>query len=156
MMPLPRGFTLAACMRQGAFVTLKKHGELRGCVGHMAEDMPLCRTVCGMALMSAFEDQRFSPVAADEMRDIEVEISALTPFRRISDAGQIVLGRDGVVIRKSGRSAVFLPQVATEQGWTRDEMLDQLCRKAGLPIGSWRENAELSTFQAIVFSESEY
>ena len=154
MTPLPRIFEAAARIPQGAFVTLKKHGELRGCVGHMAEDMPLCRTVCGMALMSAFEDQRFSPVAADEMKDIEVEISALTPFKKIPDAGQIVLGRDGVVIRKEGRSAVFLPQVATEQGWTRDEMLDHLCRKAGLPAGSWRQNAELSTFQAIVFSES--
>jgi AmmeMemoRadiSam system protein B/AmmeMemoRadiSam system protein A len=155
MTPLPRNFAAAARVPQGAFVTLKKHGELRGCVGHMAEDLPLCRAVCGMALMSAFEDQRFQPVAADEMKDIEVEISALTPFKRIPGAGQIVLGRDGVVIRKNGRSAVFLPQVATEQGWTRDEMLDQLCRKAGLPVGSWRQNAELFTFQAVVFSESE-
>jgi AmmeMemoRadiSam system protein B/AmmeMemoRadiSam system protein A len=156
MTPLPRNFDAAARIPQGAFVTLKKHGELRGCVGHMAEDMPLCRTVCGMALMAAFEDQRFQPVAADEMKDIEIEISALTPFKPIPDASRIVLGRDGVVIRKQGRSAVFLPQVATEQGWTRDEMLDQLCRKAGLPFGSWRQNAELFTFQAVVFSESEH
>jgi AmmeMemoRadiSam system protein B/AmmeMemoRadiSam system protein A len=155
MTPLPRNFDAEARIPQGAFVTLKKHGELRGCVGHMAEDMPLCRTVCGMALMSAFEDQRFRPVTADEMPDIRVEISALTPFKPISGADQIVLGRDGVVIRKSGRSAVFLPQVATEQGWTRDEMLDQLCRKAGLPAGGWRQGAELFTFQAVVFSEPE-
>jgi MEMO1 family protein len=154
--PLPRNFAASARVPQGAFVTLKKLGELRGCIGHMAEDMPLCRTVSGMALMAAFEDQRFRPVSSDEMKDIEMEISALTPFQRVPNADSIVIGRDGVVLRKDGRSAVFLPQVATEQGWTRDEMLDHLCLKAGLPAGSWRKNTEFSTFQAIVFSESEH
>lgn len=152
--PLPRRFGAAARIPQGAFVTLKKHGELRGCIGHMAEDMPLCRTVAGMSLMAAFEDQRFNPVTEDEMKDIEVEISALTPFKKIPSADSIEIGRDGVVIRKDGRSAVFLPQVATEQGWDRNELLEHLCRKAGLASGSWKKNADLYTFQAIVFSES--
>jgi len=154
--PLPRDFDPSARVKQGAFVTLKEHGQLRGCIGHMAEDMPLCRTVGGMALAAAFEDHRFSPVTASEVNDLEIEISALTPFTKIPGPDQIVLGRDGVVIRKDGRSAVFLPQVATEQGWTRDEMLDHLCRKAGLPEGSWRKNADLFTFEAIVFSESKH
>jgi MEMO1 family protein len=153
--PLSRHVGAAEMRRQGAFVTLKKRGDLRGCVGHMSEDMPLARTVTGMALMAAFEDERFRPVTQDEMKDIEIEISALTPFQRVPDASSIKIGRDGVVLRKGGRSAVFLPQVAPEQGWTRDEMLDHLCQKAGLPEGAWKQGAEFSTFQAEVFSESD-
>ena len=153
--PLCRHVGAAAVRRQGAFVTLKKRGDLRGCIGHMSEDMPLARAVSGMALMAAFQDERFRPVTYDELKDIEIEISALTPFQRVPDANSIKVGRDGVVLRKGGRSAVFLPQVAPEQGWTRDEMLDHLCLKAGLPEGSWKQGAEFSTFQAEVFSESD-
>jgi MEMO1 family protein len=153
--PIYRHVGTAETRRQGAFVTLKKRGDLRGCVGHMAEDMPLARTVAGMALMAAFEDERFRPVTFDELKDIEIEISALTPFQRVPDASYIKIGRDGVVLRKGSRSAVFLPQVAPEQGWTRDEMLDHLCLKAGLPEGSWKQGVEFSTFQAEVFSESD-
>jgi AmmeMemoRadiSam system protein B/AmmeMemoRadiSam system protein A len=156
MTPLPRGFSSAAQTPAGAFVTLKKRGELRGCIGHMAEDMPLCRTVGAMALAAAFDDQRFRPVQSAELDDLEFEISMLTPARPVPDAGSIVVGRDGVVIRKSGRSAVFLPQVAPEQGWTRDQMLENLCRKAGLPSDAWKSGAQFSTFQAVVFSESEH
>lgn len=154
--PLPRGFGAGAKVREGAFVTLKENGELRGCIGHMAEDMPLCHNVGSMALAAAFEDTRFHPVSKDEIRKIKIEISALTPMIQVSGADQIRVGTDGVVIRKDGRSAVFLPQVATEQGWTREEMLNNLCLKAGLPSDTWKKNTQFYTFQAVVFSEDEF
>ncbi|RPJ45506.1 MAG: AMMECR1 domain-containing protein, partial [Candidatus Latescibacterota bacterium] len=88
-------------------------------------------------------------------KDVELEISVLTPSRPIRDPDEIVPGRDGVVLQKGGKSAVFLPQVATEQGWSREEMLDHLSRKAGLPAGAWREGATFSVFQAEVFSEKD-
>ena len=137
-------------------MTLKKHGTLRGCVGYMANDSPLSRTVGAMALGAAFQDRRFPPVRLEEAPEIEIEISALTPWRPVSDVSDIVLGRDGVIIRQAGQSAVYLPQVATEQGWTREEMLDNLCLKAGLPRGGWKEGTELLTFQTEVFSEADF
>jgi len=154
--PLPRGFDARAYLKRGGFVTLKKKGELRGCIGHMAEDTPLAYVVGTMAIQAAFKDRRFTPVRIEEMPDIEVEISVLTPAKPVAGVEEIVLGRDGVILSKGGRSAVFLPQVATEQGWSREQMLDQLSRKAGLPEGSWKEGAKFSTFQAEVFHESEF
>ncbi len=139
----------------GAFVTLRKHGELRGCIGYMREDMPLIKVVSTMAMESAFSDPRFMPVTIGELPDIEIEISVLTPAKPIKNIDEIVLGRDGVVLAKEGRKAVFLPQVATEMGWNKIEFLDNLCRKAGLPAGSWHD-AELSVFQAKIFEESEF
>ena len=106
-----------------------------------------------MALAAAFEDPRFDKVKAAELKDLEIEISLLTPFKPAPGPSAVLPGRDGVVLQKDGRSAVFLPQVATEQGWTRDELLDNLCVKAGLTEGCWRSNARLSTFQAEVFGE---
>lgn len=154
--PLARGFSPNLYAPCGAFVTLKKGGRLRGCIGHMAPDRPLIQVVGAMALQAAFGDPRFSPVIQDELNELEIEISVLTPKRPVASATDIVVGRDGVVLQKDGHSAVFLPQVATEQGWGRDEMLDKLCLKAGLPAGSWKEEAQLHTFQAVVFSEAEF
>jgi AmmeMemoRadiSam system protein B/AmmeMemoRadiSam system protein A len=154
--PLPRAFPPQLEYRQGAFVTIKKHGELRGCIGHMAEDMPLARATGLMAMQAAFNDSRFTPVTASELRDLEFEVSVLTPFKPIAGAGEIVIGRDGVVLAKSGRSAVFLPQVATEQRWKTPELLDNLCRKAGLPTDAWKSGAQLYVFQAQVFHEGEH
>ena len=155
MVPLPRGMSPAAMERRGVFVTLKKHGELRGCIGRMVPDRPLATLVGAMALQAAFEDPRFRPVTLDEVPKLEVEISVLTPMKPVLGPSEIVVGRDGVLLQKGGRSAVFLPQVAPEQGWQRDEMLDNLARKAGLPDKAWREGARFSTFQALVFSEAE-
>lgn len=154
-LPLVRGFQPEAGVPRGAFVTLKKNGVLRGCIGHMAEDMPLCRCVSAMALQAAFADRRFPQVRLEEMPEIDIEISALTPMQRVSGPEAIVVGQDGVQIRKRGHSAVFLPQVAPEQGWTRDEMLDHLCLKAGLTAGCWRSNTEFYVFQAEVFGEDD-
>jgi AmmeMemoRadiSam system protein A len=152
-LPLPRPAGILRAPR-GAFVTLKKAGALRGCVGHMRADLPLCQMVGRMALEAALRDRRFPPVTAGELASLEIEVSALTPFERIDTPEAIRVGRDGVLLRKQGRSAVFLPQVAPEQGWERDEMLAHLCRKAGLPPDAWRSGAALFTFQAEVFGES--
>ncbi len=155
-LPLARGFDPKLRQQRGVFVTLRKKGELRGCIGRIIGDEPLCKLVGAMAVQSALYDRRFHPVTADELGDIDIEISVLTPPKQVSGAASVVVGRDGVIIRKDGYSAVFLPQVATEQGWSREEMLDNLCLKAGLKAGDWKQGAQLSTFQAIVFGESEF
>ena len=137
--PLARGFPPHLQKPQGVFVTLKKKGELRGCIGRIIGDEPLCKLVGTMAIQSALNDRRFSPLTADELKDIEIEISVLTPLKQVSGAGDIVVGRDGVLLSKDGHSAVFLPQVAPEQGWNREELLDNLCLKAGLNTGCWKQ-----------------
>lgn len=152
--PLPRGQGIPLNMKRGVFVTLRKNGELRGCIGDMSGDRPLGTAVGAMALQAAFNDTRFRPVTEQELSQIEIEISVLTPFKEVKSADDIVLGRDGVIVRKGNRQAVFLPQVATETGWSKQVFLDQLCYKAGLQAGDWK-NAQLFTFQAVVFSESE-
>jgi hypothetical protein len=151
--PLARHLPEAAWRRQGAFVTLKKNGRLRGCIGHLAADRPLAQVVGAMALQAALNDQRFDPLAPGELDEIELEVSALTPLRRVTDAAAIKIGRHGVRLEHRGRAAVFLPQVAPEQGWSRAEMLTRLCRKAGLDPACWRRGAELWTFEAEVFAD---
>lgn len=152
--PLPRPQSPALRRRQGVFVTLHKLGALRGCIGHMVEDTPLALLTARMALQAAFRDGRFRPVTLAELPQLEVEISVLTPFERVASPNEIVVGRDGVVLEKDGHRAVYLPQVAPEQGWTRIELLSHLCGKAGLNGHCWRTDAELFTFQAQVFGEA--
>jgi AmmeMemoRadiSam system protein B/AmmeMemoRadiSam system protein A len=154
--PLARGFSPALDRPQGVFVTLRKRGDLRGCIGQMQPDRPLRVLVGSMALAAAFEDPRFEKVKPGELNDIEIEISILTPFKEVAGPQAVVVGRDGVLLQKDRRSAVFLPQVATEERWTRDEMLDNLCLKGGMPAGCWRSGARLSTFQADVFKEGDF
>ena len=154
-LPIPRNINPKLKIKRGAFVTLNKNGDLRGCIGHMAETTPLCTVVGSMALQAAFNDSRFTPLTQDELPKIEFEISVLTPFMLVKSADEIVLGRDGVVIKKGDKQAVYLPQVATETGWSKEMFLDQLCYKAGLSAGDWK-SANLYTFQADVFSESEF
>jgi AmmeMemoRadiSam system protein B/AmmeMemoRadiSam system protein A len=151
--PLPRGFGARLWQRQGVFVTLKKKDQLRGCIGRIPAEAPLAPLVGAMAYAAAFEDRRFSQLSASELPQVTIEISALTPPRDVKSAKEIVVGRDGVVLGKDGHSAVFLPQVATEMGWGRDEMLDRLCEKAGLAAGCWKAGARFSVFQAEVFHE---
>ena len=154
-LPLPRNLTPMMNSKRGAFVTLKKHGELRGCIGSMVESLPLYNVVGKMALQAAFNDNRFHPLEFDELQQVELEISVLTPLVKINNADEIVLGRDGVVLKKGNKQAVFLPQVATEQGWTKEQFLTQLCYKAGLEATDW-ETATLYTFRAEVFSEKDF
>lgn len=151
--PLPRLTSPALRRKQGAFVTLTKGGDLRGCIGHMAEGAPLALTVARMALQAALDDPRFPPVRKNEVPQLRLEISALTPFTPVDGPGAIVVGRDGVLLSKGGRQAVFLPQVAPEQGWGREEMLGHLCEKAGLDAACWKSGAKFRTFQAVVFHE---
>ncbi len=154
--PLARGMSARLQVPQGAFVTLKKHGDLRGCIGNMTAAAPLGQTVGSMAMHAAFSDNRFTPLSAQELKEVEIEISVLTPMKPVSSPTDLVVGRDGVVLQKGGKSGVFLPQVATEQGWNRNQWLDQLCLKAGLPVGSWKSEAQLFAFQAVVFKESDF
>jgi AmmeMemoRadiSam system protein A len=153
--PLPRGGSAKLLRESGAFVTLKSRGDLRGCIGRIQAEGPLIRLVGLLALDSAFRDSRFKPVTADELKHLEIEVSVLTPLSSVPGPDAIQPGRDGVVLRLADRSAVFLPQVATEQGWNRVEMLDQLAQKAGLAPGAWRDRrATFLTFRADVFDES--
>ncbi|MEW5818450.1 MAG: AmmeMemoRadiSam system protein A, partial [Spirochaetota bacterium] len=125
----------------GAFVTLHKHGKLRGCIGHITGLSPLIETIKEVAAASAFQDPRFPPLAADEIKDIDIEISVLTPLERITDPGIIEPGKHGIYIKRRGYSGVLLPQVATEQGWDRETFLTHTCYKAGLPGDCWEDPA---------------
>jgi AmmeMemoRadiSam system protein A len=142
----------------GAFVTLHEHGELRGCIGNIVGRGPLYLTVRDMAVESAVGDPRFSPVSPAELKDIEIEISVLSPLERVDSADKIQLGVHGVIVKRGFNSGVFLPQVATETGWSKEEFLSNLCaHKAGLPPDAWKDkNTELYVFSAEVFSEKDY
>jgi AmmeMemoRadiSam system protein A len=108
-----------------------------------------------MAIEAATKDPRFPPLTVNELKDLELEVSVLTPMKPVPGPDAIVVGRDGVLMRLGDRGAVFLPQVAPQQGWNRTQMLEQLSEKAGLPAGAWRDpRAKFSVFQADVFSES--
>lgn len=154
--PIARGFDPRLRIQRGVFVTLMKKEELRGCIGHVPADTPLVNLVGAMALKSAFDDPRFYPLGDDELAQVNIEISMLTLPKAVSGPADFMAGRDGVILRKEGRAALFLPQVAPKQGWGRDETLDHLCMKAGLERGCWKEGARLSTFQAVVFGESDF
>jgi AmmeMemoRadiSam system protein A len=149
--------TPALEQNRGAFVTLhvgSKDGarRLRGCIGTITAREALHLNVVHNAVHAAFDDPRFTRLEVDELPLLDVEISALTPLRPVDGPDRVVPGRDGVLLRRGGRSAVFLPQVATEQGWGIEELLENLALKAGLGRDEWRE-AELEVFQAEVFAE---
>jgi AmmeMemoRadiSam system protein B/AmmeMemoRadiSam system protein A len=139
----------------GAFVTLRKNGELRGCIGHFEADNSLYSIVQQMAVASSTQDHRFSPVTSSELKDLDLEISVLTPMKKISSVSEIVLGRDGIYISKGGRGGTFLPQVATETGWNLEEFLGHCARdKAGIGWYGWKDkDTEIFTYQALVFHE---
>lgn len=138
----------------GAFVTLRIDGELRGCIGYIEYPGPVRTAVEDVARKAAFGDPRFEPLRPDELNQVQIEISVLTPMRRITSPDEIIIGTDGLVIQCRGRRGLLLPQVATEYGWDVEEFLENTCRKAGLPYGAWREpSAEIEAFSAEVFSE---
>ena len=135
----------------GAFVSLHKSGRLRGCIGHFGEDVPLYEIVAEMARAAAFQDPRFSPVTRDELNDLDIEISVLTPMRRIQSLDEFELHRHGIYIRKGYRSGTYLPQVADEVNWTKEEFVSHCSQdKAGLGWNGWKD-AELYVYEAIVF-----
>jgi AmmeMemoRadiSam system protein B/AmmeMemoRadiSam system protein A len=149
------GVTVSDAMSvpRAAFVTLKKNSQLRGCIGDVLPQRPLFKSVILNAINAGFNDRRFPPVTAAECNDIKIEISALTTPSPIPSLDKIRIGIDGVVLNKDGRSALFLPQVAPEQGWGVNEMLSNLSLKAGLPVDGWKEGASFLVFQAVVFGE---
>lgn len=144
-----------AMLRRGAFVTIHRKGELRGCVGLFTSQEPLYETVAKMGRLASAEDDRFPPVTKDELKDIDIEISVLTEPVLVDDWRKIRLGVDGVIIRRGASSGVFLPQVATETGWSLEEFLSELCfQKAGLARDSYRDPAtKIYIFQAEIFGE---
>ncbi len=140
----------------GVFVTLKKHGELRGCIGLIQGVKPLGKGIQEMAVAAATEDPRFPAVTLSELAELDIEISVLTPMTPVKDLNEIQVGRDGLLLRRGYHSGLLLPQVATEYGWDRDTFLEHLCYKAGLPKGSHLgEDAQLLRFSAEVFGEKE-
>ena len=149
----------ALAMHCGAFVTLHNHGALRGCIGQFEADRPLYSMVQEMAVAAATRDPRFSsdPVTPAELADIDIEISAISPMKRLENPLDIELGRDGIYIRSGYATGCFLPQVATETGWTKEEFLSHCCTgKAGIDADAWKDpETEVHSFTAEVFGEKE-
>lgn len=140
--------------KKGAFVTLKKHDHLRGCIGYIEARKPLYRTVREMALAAAFDDPRFPPLKTDELKNVTIEISILSPLKEVKDIGEITVGVHGLYITKGFHSGLLLPQVATEYGWDRLTFLQETCYKAGLQRDAWKEkDAIVYIFSAEVIGE---
>lgn len=148
--------------KSGVFVTLKKKGELRGCIGYVEDYMPLGEAVMNAARAAAFQDNRFESVTMDEMKDIILEISVLTPKKRISAKTasdiikQIKIGEDGLIIDAGYTSGLLLPQVATENDFIAEEFLEHTCIKSGLPKNAWLDpKINIYRFQAQIFCEDD-
>ncbi len=143
--------------KSGAFVTLNQHHDLRGCIGSLVGSQPLYLTVRDMAIEAAVDDPRFTPLTLAELKEVEIEISVLSPLVKISSVDEIELGKHGVLVRRGYQSGVFLPQVATETGWSKDEFLSNLCaHKAGIAADAWKDkDTQIFIFSADVFSEKE-
>lgn len=146
---------------RGIFVTLKRHGQLRGCIGFPYPVMPLAGALQSAAVAAALEDPRFPPVTARELPSIEIEVTVLTPpgpLECLPDErpAHVEVGRHGLIIVSKRGSGLLLPQVATENGWNTEEFLDHTCLKAGLPVGCWRSpQVQLMLFEGQIFSENE-
>jgi len=135
---------------------LYKKGELRGCIGHIDSDKPLYQTIQSLTISSASKDYRFKSVKEDELTEIEIEISVLTPMKKISSINQIEVGRHGIYIKKGYQTGTFLPQVASETGWSVEEFLGRCARdKAHIGWEGWKD-ADLFTYEALKFSESDF
>ena len=141
--------------RAGAFVSLHKSGKLRGCIGKFISDEALYRLVQQMSLSCAFRDHRFDPVGIDELSDIEIEISVLSPFKRIDSIKDFMPGKHGIYIKKGEKSGTFLPQVGSKTKWSKEQLLGYCSRdKAGIGWDGWKD-AELFIYTALVFSEKD-
>ncbi|KKM94856.1 hypothetical protein LCGC14_1194180, partial [marine sediment metagenome] len=148
-------FTQKLKEKRGVFVTLNKNGSLRGCIGHILPREPLFKAVMKNIINSSTNDTRFTPVSEDELSDLEIDISVLSPIKKITGPEKFIPGKHGIIIRMLGSGAVFLPQVATEQGWNREETLCHLCKKAGLPAYAWKDDdMEFFIFTAEVIYEN--
>jgi AmmeMemoRadiSam system protein B/AmmeMemoRadiSam system protein A len=137
--------------KKGAFVTLKRKGFLRGCIGFIEPVVPLYQTIIQTSVYAACRDQRFPPVSAEELDDLEIEISVLSPLKKIHDTSLIRVGKHGLVISKGNKKGLLLPQVPVENNWSRKMFLEQACLKAGLPQNTWKSGADIYIFEAIIF-----
>ena len=138
---------------RGAFVSIHRGAELRGCLGNVEPRRRLAETVADLAAAVADSDPRFAPVSIDEVPQLRLEISVLTPERLISDVEEIVVGQHGLVVEQEGRRGLLLPQVAVEHGWDRVALLANTCLKAGVDRDAWRRGARILVFEAEVFGE---
>jgi AmmeMemoRadiSam system protein A len=137
---------------RGAFVTLELDGQLRGCIGQLRGRGPLTETIAQMAHAAAFDDPRFTPLTIPEFERLKIEISVLSPLKRVHDINEIEVGRDGLMIKLEMHTGLLLPQVATDHGWDRITFLEQTCLKAGLPKNSYKDKlAEIYRFEALIF-----
>jgi len=150
-------FSTTLKQHTGLFVTLNKSHQLRGCIGYVEGLKPLQMAVKEMSLAAAFEDPRFPPVAGDEIENIDIEISVLSPLETISDPGQIEIGKHGIIIEQGLMRGLLLPQVATEYDWDVKTFLEQTCQKAGISDDAWKdESTKIRIFSAEIFSESNF
>lgn len=141
--------------QKGAFVSLHRGEELRGCIGQLYPDRELSKVVQHCVLSAAMEDIRFVPVARDELQNLSIEISVLSPFRRVQSIEEIEVGKHGLYMVQGRFRGLLLPQVATQYRWTREKFLEQTCLKAGLPKSAWQDpQTAIYTFEADVFSDS--
>jgi AmmeMemoRadiSam system protein A len=139
--------------KRGCFVTIKIHDKLRGCIGCFTTEKPLWATVQEMAIAASSRDPRFYPLHQDELDDISIEISVLSPLAKIESFEEIQVGTHGLFIEKNMYRGVLLPQVATEYGWDRDTFLTQTCLKAGLDPDAWKSEADIYIFSAQIFGD---
>jgi hypothetical protein len=143
----------ALALRAGAFVSLHRGGDLRGCIGHIGDDLTLVQVICRCAAAAAVEDPRFPPVTPAEVPGLHIEISVLAGIERVTDVELIEVGRHGLIVEQQRHKGLLLPQVASEHHWDRPTFLAQTCRKAGLPPDAWQRGASISRFEAEVFGE---
>ncbi len=142
--------------KSGVFVTIHKNHQLRGCIGYIESDEPLSKVIANAAYLAAFEDDRFQPLSKEEFQDIDLEISVLTPLKKISNTDEIIVGRHGLLVKKNLRQGLLLPQVAVEYRWGKKNFLEQTCNKAGLNKNAWQENnVEIYIFEATIFHEKD-
>jgi AmmeMemoRadiSam system protein A len=152
--PQCRLFDGALTEKKGAFVSLHNGEDLRGCIGQLSPDAELYEVVQHCVISAALEDTRFMPVTKAELAELNIEISVLTPFRRIQQIEDIEVGKHGLYIAQGYYRGLLLPQVAVQYGWDRITFLRQTCRKSGLPESAWQDpRTAVHTFEAEVFSE---
>jgi len=151
---LPQATSPVLSQPSGVFVTLHRRGRLRGCIGYLEAMKPLLAAVQEMAVAAAFGDPRFPPLRPDELAELDVEISVLSPMCQIKNTEEIQVGRDGIYLERGPQRGLLLPQVATEQGWDRPTFLKQTCLKAGLPSDAWQDPAtRIFIFSAKILHE---
>jgi AmmeMemoRadiSam system protein A len=139
--------------RGGAFVTIHRDGELRGCIGHLEANRPLPAVVCECAVAACSADPRFPPVSPGELSGLDIEVSLLGPLEPLGIPEEIEIGRDGLLVEQGWQRGLLLPQVASDRQWDREMFLAQTCHKAGLPRDAWKHGAKVWRFEAEVFAE---